>query len=131
METGKANLGGDNDRYSNIDLENVESWLPPEVARSLSRMIAVRNRKQLEDSIAASSCAIDLDALDVEREALPAVDGDHHVLSKSEFLTLDCAETSEVGMSEAVVIPDSQVDGEIVEGGGELDDSLGDGIPFF
>ena len=79
METGKANLGGDNEIYSNIDLENVESWLPLEVARSLSRMIAVRNRKQLEDSIAASSCAIDLDALDVEREALPAVDGDHHV----------------------------------------------------
>ena len=66
-----TNPGGDNEGYSKIDLENVDSWLPPEVGISLSKMIAARNRSQLEDANAASSRAICVDPLSPEREESP------------------------------------------------------------
>ena len=134
MGTGKANSsGGDNERYSKIDLEDVDSWLPPEVDRFLARMIAARNRKQLEDGIDEGSCAIDLGALGVEQDDPPPSDGGHRILSGSEPLALDFVESSEVGTPEAAVLSDSQAGEETVDDGGEVneDDFWDEGIPFF
>ncbi len=131
MKTGKANSGGDNETYSKIDLADVDSWLPPEVARSLSRMIAARNRKDLEEGIAANSYAYDVDALGVEQDDRPPSDGDHRILSGSEPLALEFVESAEVGRPEAVVLLDSQADEEKVDDGGEAEASWGDVIPFF
>lgn len=131
MVTGKTNSGGDNERYSKIDLLDVDSWLPPEVARSLSKMIAARNRKDLEEGIAANSYAYNVDALGVEQDDPPPSDGDHRILSGSEPLALEFVESAEVGRPEAVVLSGSQTDEEKVDDGGEAEASWGDVIPFF
>ena len=131
MGTGNTDLGGDYQRYSNIDLENVDSWLPPEVAQSLARMIAARNRKQLEESIAASSYAYDVDSRSVARDDSSSADGDYRTLLRPDLPILTGSGSSEVDSGVAEV-PSRVPHGEVTEGdsaGG--DDFSGDGIPFF
>ena len=132
MWAGNANPDGEDTQYSKINLEDVDSWLPPEIALSLSRMIAARNRKDLEEGISPVSHAIDLAAPGIEPEGPSLAKGDRHILPGSEFLVPDSVESSEVGPPEAAVpSDDSHADQDTEDSGGEADASWGDGIPFF
>ena len=117
MGTGKANPGGAERKHSKLDLENVDSWLPPEVAPSLARMIAARNRKQLRDGDAASSYAYDTGARGVER--------DDPTLLCWESLAGGYAESPEDDLQEAGVPSEVPPDEETVRDLGEFDDFYG------
>ena len=125
MGTGKANPGGAERKHSKLDLENVDSWLPPEVAPSLSRMIAARNRKQLRDGDAASSYAYDTGARGVERDDPSGSDDDYRTLLCWESLAAGCAESPEDDLQETGVSSEVPPDEETVRDLGEFDDFYG------
>ncbi len=62
--------GTDNEKYSKIDLDNIDSWLPHEVALSLARIVSFRNRKQYEAGLEAGASR--------EWEDMPQVGRNYH-----------------------------------------------------
>ena len=132
MGIEKANLGREErQEYSKIDLENVDSWLPGKVAGFLAKMIAARNRKQLEESIAASSYAYNLDAQGVTRDDSLEADGDYPRMLRPEPPTLTGSGSSEIDSGEAAFPSEVPRAEETVEDAAGVDDFSGDGIPFF
>ena len=126
MKPSKANPDDENKIHSKIDLEDLNSWLPPEVERSLTRMIASRNRKQLEGGAGASSRETDMDALAADRDGPPEPDGGGGPSFGPEFPGPGTVESPEARPPEGPVLSDyGQVDDETVDDGGEVDDSSG------
>ena len=99
--------------------------MPPEVAPSLSRMIAARNRKQLENGVAASSYSYDTGARGVERDDPYRSDEDYHTLLSPESLTAGCAESPEDDLPEAAVSSEIPPDEETADDPTEVDDFYG------
>ena len=83
MKTEKANLDRGNEKYSKIDLADVDSWLPPEAALFLSKTIAARGWSQLSE-------AVDSNGGDAaEWDDMPKVARDYHLLMELELLETD------------------------------------------
>ena len=120
MDAGESNKDRANEKYSKIDLEDIDSWLPPEVGQSIARMIASRNRKQ---------CGAGLEAGDsVEWEDMPQVGRDYHALLVSNSASPDPQDDEEPGSGEPTA---SRLDEGRVKGQEEPGDSPGDEIPFY
>lgn len=80
MNTEKANLDAGNEKYSKIDLDDVDSWLPPETVSFLSKVIAARGWSQLSE-------AVDSNGGDAaEWGEMPKVARDYHLLLELELL---------------------------------------------
>ena len=105
MKTEKANLDRGNEKYSKIDLADVDSWLPSEAALFLSKTIAARGWSQLSE-------AVDSNGGDAaEWDDMPKVARDYHLLMELELLETDrgCPpvekNSAEVGRPEGESVP--------------------------
>ena len=85
----------------------------------------------MEEGIAASSYAYDLDAQGVTRGDSLETDGDYRRMLRPEPETLTGSGSSEIDSGETAVPLEVPCAEETVEDAAGVDDFSGDGIPFF
>ena len=117
MRAGESNRERDNKKYSKIDLDDIDSWLPPDVAQSLARMIASRNRKQHGAGLEADGAR--------EWKDMPQVGRDYHALLASGSLE---PEEANVDGGELEVSPLNE---GVVEDRDDAGDSPAEEVPFY
>ena len=110
MKRSKANLSTFDKKHSKIDLDDVDSWLPPEAQLFLSKAIAARGRRQVAE--AANSD----DGDSGEWQEMPKVGKDYHLLKELGLLEVGGVESSE---------------NESPEGPDESEDPEGEGVSFY
>ena len=117
MGPGESNRERGNQKYSKVDLDDIDSWLPPDVALSLARMIAHRARKQHQASLEADGSG--------EWEDMPQVGRDYHAMLASGSLE---PEEADVDGGELEVIPLNE---GVVEDCDDAGDSPAEEVPFY
>ena len=123
MEREKeSDLNGGSGEHSKIDLEDVDSWLPEKVQRSLAKMIALQGRGQLRDVSSVYEPSTGSGGIPAEWQDMPLAGKNYHALMQLDLL--DVAETISLGDGgdplEGSSDEDSGVDGEEA-GGSEVE----------
>ena len=127
MGTEYETLGGGNENYNKIDLDDVDSWLPPEAALFLSKAIAAQGWSQLEEAVDSGEPALDGDPVSAEWEDMPKTGRDSHILMDLDFLEIGVVDSTD-GDDQT---PGDSPDGESEVVGEESKDSEGEGVPFY
>ena len=107
MKTEKANLDEGNEKYSKIDLANVDSYMPQKASLFLSRTISGRCWSQIPEAGDSNG------ANAAEWEGMPKVARDYHLQMELDLLE-----------SEVVQLP-------VEDGPAEGGDAAGESVPFY
>ena len=86
MNMEKPDLYGGIKKYSKVDLEDVDSWLPPDTALFLAKTIAARGWSQLSEAVSSNSGDT------AEWQEMPKVARDYHGLLEMELLEVSGVE---------------------------------------
>ena len=127
METEYSNLDGGNESYSKIDLNDVDSWLPPEAALFLSKAIAAQGWSQLAEAVDSGEPIEDGDPVSAEWEGMPKMGRDYHIMLDLDFLEIGVVDSTD-GDDQT---PGDSPDGESEVVREESKDSEGEGVPFY
>lgn len=122
MGSGKEDLDGGKKSYSKIDLEDVDSYLPPAAALFLSKALSSRGWGQLREAR-----GLDAGEVAAEWEDLPKAAGDYLRSLDSGLLKRGGADSRD----ESGPVPEDSPDGGsslIQEESGEIE---GEGVPFY
>ena len=103
MSTDDANLNGGKNKYSKIDLDNVDSWLPEEVQRSLARMLAAQGRRQLSEATGVDDGSSDSEGFLSEWGDMPQVGREYHLMDRLGLLEI--GEVDSIGASLVSRVP--------------------------
>jgi hypothetical protein len=113
MTRRKANLDGGKQNYNKIDLENVDSWLPEDVQRSLAKIIAARGRRRLGEASGVDEPSTGSEAFLPEWEDMPQSGKQYQLMKRLGLL--------EVGGVDSLTGVEGDEDGK----------SDGEGAPYY